>query len=677
MSRVKGRALWAAVAGAAALLLSACGGGSSGTPAQQSASSYLQKLPTWQEYSPVKPDVPETAGTPSQPAPETVQGVEVRDPVSDLVTGYRTEEYLCTSTPYSMTATPEKIVMFSPDREVLWPGAMLQGKSHRDGLGSLLPLTIRERAPIKVSIPSLATQDNFRLVSVPDQAEVNQAIGSMVANADTGKLVTPSTIQFVMEDYSSEEAFALKAQMSGRYMGFSASASGSVKRESNEHTVMVYFFEKMFEVVVEPPATPGQFFSEDFTATRLNEQIALGKIGPDNPPLYVSNVVYGRMLAFTFTSTASSTEIKAALSAAYKGIFSASGSLSTEHKKILERGKITVTSLGGESKATLGVIASGDWKVYFTDTARLTSAYPISYTFRNLRDGSIASVTEATEYRVKSCELKGAAFSGFVLDSFETRSDFDGWAASEPGLALTWGEPYTPQSIFYGYVKGKHTNVLDANKEFLYDVYYLVGPTHFRGVRSEFYKGELSFWYKPDEYVYNQAAGEYCYWILFVRICNATVVKTNERVVAEQFRVRAFDDVTTFDQVVVRGGTPPFGVLTITYNPKEVDIGLNWKRQSVPLSNDAKFNSQCDRADTAKRGCWLIEDRIASEEEIKFVLAKITDFRFRASYPLQRRMCADGTAYNPAAPCAGEAVYIPYGYVGGFFDEVRLSKSTL
>jgi hypothetical protein len=141
--------------------------------------------------------------------------------------------------------------------------------------------------------------------------------------------------------------------------------------------------------------------------------------------------------------------------------------------------------------------------------------------------------------------------------------------------------------------------------------------------------------------------------------------------------VRAFDDVTTFDQVVLRGGTPPFGVLTITYNPKDVDIGLNWKRQSIPLSNDSKFNSQCDRSDMAKRGCWLIEDRIASEEEIKFVLAKITDFRFRASYPLQRRMCADGSAYNPAAPCAGEAIYIPYGYVGGFFDEVRLSKSTL
>ena len=268
-------------------------------------------------------------------------------------------------------------------------------------------------------------------------------------------------------------------------------------------------------------------------------------------------------------------------------------------------------------------------------------------------------------------------FSGFVLDSFETRADFDGWAASEAGLALTWGEPYTPQSMFYGYVNARHTNALDsATKGFLYDVYYLVGPAHFRGARSDFYKGELSFWYKPDERVYNRTVGEWCVVILGIRFCRPAVVEP-EPVLADRFRVRAYDDVTTFDQVVVRGGTPPFGVLTMTYNPKVVDIGLDWKRHSIPLTNDTKFNSQCDPADPQRRGCWLVEDRVATEEEIKFVLGKITDFRFRASYPLQRRMCASGAAYDPAAPCAGDPVYVPYGYVGGFFDEVRLSKSTL
>lgn len=658
----------------AAIALVSCGGDDGETPAQATATTYLQNLPTWDEYSPQQTAVaPHRVGTPTE-SPETIENVPVIDPVSKAVVGYRTEDYTCKSTPFSTTQTPEKIVMFSPDREILWPGAMVQGKSHRFGLGSLLPLTIRERTAIKVSIPSLATADNFRVVDVPDQAEVNRAIGAMVANATTTNLVTPSTIQFVMEDYNSEQSFALQAQVSGRYMGFKASASASVSRSANERTVMVYFFEKMFEVVVEPPPTPGQFFSEAFTQAKLDEQIALGKIGPDNPPVYVSNVVYGRMMAFTFTSTASATEIKAALSAAYNGIFSASGSISEQHKTVLEQGRISVTSLGGEAKATNAVIASGNWRQYFTATAPLTTAYPLSYTLRNLRDGSIAKVSETTEYDIRECELKGTAFSGFVLDSFETSQSVNTWVSSGTDLALEPGLPSTPQSIFYGYAHATHKNKLDQSS-FLYDVHYLVGPSHFTGDKSDFYKGEVSFWYKPDENVYSQNTGEFC-WSFFIRLCFPTLVQSVEPLDAAQFKVLAYDSVTTFDQMVLRGGDGPFAVLTLTYNPTQRDVALAWKRHAIPLTNDAALNSQCDRISPAHAGCWLIENEVASEEQIKYVLASVTDFRIRASYPLHRLLCADDPRPAPGAPCVTRD-YAPYGYVGGYFDEVKLNKTRL
>lgn len=669
---------WKFAAVIAAAMVASCGGSDGGgeAPTQQTATTYLQNLPTWEQYSPLKdPAAAHRTGDPVT-SPETIENVPVLDPVTKAVVGYRTEDYECKSTQFSMTDTPEKIVMFSPDREVLWPGGMVQGKSHRDGVGSLLPLTIRERAPIKVSIPSLAATDNFRVVESPDQAEVNQAIGSMVQNADTSKLVTPSTIQFVMEDYNSEQSFALQAQMSGRYMGFKASASASVNRTANERTVMVYFFEKMFEVVVEPPSTPGQFFSDEFTQAKLDEQIALGKIGPDNPPVYVSNVVYGRMMAFTFTSTASSSEIKAALSAAYNGIFSASGSISEQHKTVLEQGRISVTSLGGESGATVAVIASGNWRQYFTQSARLTSAYPISYTFRNLRDGSIAKVSEATQYDIKECNLKDTAFSGFVLDSFETAASVATWASSGTDLVVEQGLPSTPQSIFYGYAHALHKNTLDQ-ASFLYDVHYLVGPSHFTGDKSDFYRGELSFWYKPDENVTSQNTGQYCYWILGIfRICSSTLVQASEPVVAGKFKVLAYDNVTTFDQVVLRGGDEPFAVLTLTYNPKASDLDLAWKRHAIPLTNDATLNSQCDRSDPALRGCWLVEDQVASEEQMKYVLARVTDFRIRASYPLHRLLCADDPVPLDVTQCVSKD-FVPYGYVGGYFDEVKLNKTSL
>lgn len=667
------RVITLAAVGLAALTMASCGGGDDSpapapepVPPQQSPGSYLQALPAWSQFSPPVPDQPPAKQGTTTTAPETIDNVPVVDPTTKAIIGYRSEQYSCDSTKFTMKDTPEKIAMFSPDREILWPGALIQGRSHRDGVGSLLPLVIGERASIKVSIPSLATSDNFRVIDTPDQAEVNQAIGTMVSNATTANLVTPSTIQFLMEDYNSEQSFALKAGMSGKYLGFSASASAAVNRSANERTVMVYFYEKMFEVVVEPPQSPGAFFSEAFTRDRLQQQIDMGRIGPSNPPVYVSNVVYGRMMAFTFTSTATTSEIKAALNAAYKGIFSASVNMTQGQKDILSQGRITVTSLGGTAKATVAMIASGDWRQYFTETAPLTSAYPISYTFRNLGDGSIASVAEGSDYTIKECTLDNTAFTGFVLDSFET--GVGNWTVQEPPLKITWGQPITPQSIFYGYVHAQHVNEL-VNTNFLYNVGYLSAPAHFEGDKSDFYKGELTFWFKPEENVLNKVMGRYCVRVLFVNYCWDGLVQQSEPL-TEDFTVTADDAVTTFDQVVMRGGTEPFAVLTLTYNPKDVSFPREWKKHAFALTND-RTKSACDPT-VSTRGCWMVEDRVASEEQIRYVLAKVTDLRIRASYPVQRRLCADQPPPADLSTCSNW-VSAPYGYVGGYFDEVKMS----
>jgi hypothetical protein len=169
----------------------------------------------------------------------------------------------------------------------------------------------------------------------------------------------------------------------------------------------------MYDVVVAPPQTPSSFFSSDFTPAKLQEQRQLNRIGPDNIPVYISNIVYGRMMMFSFTSTASEQEIRATITAAYNGIGSVSAELSARQRKILQESKIAVTSLGGPAEATLEVIRSGDWTRYFTDSAPLSTAEPLTYTFKSLTDGSIASVTETTSYNVKQCTAVPATPGAF------------------------------------------------------------------------------------------------------------------------------------------------------------------------------------------------------------------------------------------------------------------------
>ncbi|MFK7848537.1 MAG: thiol-activated cytolysin family protein [Rhodothermales bacterium] len=383
---------------------------------------YMQDLPSWSTFSPTQQSVAPTSTGDPVAQPEVILEVEAIDDDGNVQI-IPDVTYTCESQPFTLTDNPQQIAIYSPDVELLWPGALIQGKSHRDGLGSLLGLPIAERNAIEVSIPSLANNDNFRTVDTPSQAEVAQAIGSMIGEATASGLSTPSTITFDMSEYYSESQFALEAGISGRYLGFEASATGSVEKDASKTTITAQFYQKMFEVVVAPPQSPDAFFSPDFTTDRLQQQVDLGRIGPDNLPVYVSNVVYGRMMMFSLTSTASASDIRATMQAAYNSIGGGvEANLDVKQKKILEQSEIQVTSLGGNAEATLAVIRSGNWADYFTDDAPLSSAAPLSYTFRNLGDGSIASVSETTEYEITTCEARAATPGTFDFRDVQSLS---------------------------------------------------------------------------------------------------------------------------------------------------------------------------------------------------------------------------------------------------------------
>ena len=409
-----------AVAPVATIMALACGDSTGPGTAGEDVNQYLLDLPSWSEFAPSEPDQPPTATGAAVALPDDTLDVSTIDDNGD-VTVIPAVVYACTETPYNLRDNPQQIVMYSPDVEILWPGSLIQGKSHRDGLGALLGLTIAERTPIRVSIPSLPSGTNFREVANPDQANVGGAIGEMLGDATAQGLSTPSTITFQQTVSYSEQQLALSMGISGRYLGFSASASADFSRNASETTITAQFYQKMFEVVLAPPQTPASFFSSDFTREKLDQQIALGKLGPDNIPVYVSNVVYGRMMMFSITSTASEQEIRGTLQVAYNAIAaSGSASLSAKEAKILQESRISVTSLGGDAEATLAVIQSGDWSQYFTNAAPLSSAAPLSYTFRNLSDGSIAGVTETSEYNLKQCAARAASPGVFDFQALQS-----------------------------------------------------------------------------------------------------------------------------------------------------------------------------------------------------------------------------------------------------------------
>jgi hypothetical protein len=184
-----------------------------------------------------------------------------------------------------------------------------------------------------------------------------------------------------------------------------------------EHTIMATFRQTMFTTSVVLPQTPSEFFSDEFTQEILDEQVAMGRIGPDNLPVYVSNIVWGRIMIFTMTSTYTASEMEAAVRGSYDGIVS--GEVDAHDLEILssEDTRINLVCVGGEESHARECIQTGNLDDYFASDAALTTAAPLSYTLRNLADNSVAYVSETTSYDAVECSTDIVAYY----------DDFDEW----------------------------------------------------------------------------------------------------------------------------------------------------------------------------------------------------------------------------------------------------------
>ena len=353
--------------------------------------SFSSTLPGWETFVSSKgaPPGPDTEPTPTGTSVDL--GPEV---IGNNV-------YTCSTTPYSLSKTPQKIVALDPDTASLWVGGLIQGEGHVLGIGSLKPLGISERAPATLTIDILSG-NNSRTVENPNVATVQQAIADMVSAANASGAVTGGDINFVEQTSDSLSETALDFGLSLNYMGASLATELGYDSSKEKNTIMGNITHTMFTVTLVTPDTPEEFFSSAFTQEDLDRQVELGNMGPTNVPVYVSSVTYGRVLTFSMTSTASEQAMRAALNASYTG---GSAELNFSQKKVLRESEIRVTGIGGDINNAVAVIKSGDIKTYFDEAAPLTTAKPISYVIRNIGDNSNALVRETTEYNVTECTV--------------------------------------------------------------------------------------------------------------------------------------------------------------------------------------------------------------------------------------------------------------------------------
>ncbi len=387
-------------------------------------------FPNWASFAPERPDVNRATGSAVRAAPAR---------------GTNGNAYDCTTTPYTLTETPDKIVTFNPDANVLWSGALLQGKGYKQGIGSLRELPIRQRNPLELSV-NLQTAQNSATIANPTNVSVASAIGGIIDNAQRNGVQTATSISYTKTDSYSSEQLALSLGISVSYLASSVKATFGFNRDVSERTVSAIFRETAFTVSVAAPQTPSSFLSSAFSRADLDAQLQQGNLGRDNIPVYVSSVTYGRMLMFSLTSTASSQEINATLEAMYRGgAVTVEGNLSASQKSVLRNSKINVVTIGGDAENARNLIATGNLSKYFERTNSLSTYRPISYEVRNLGDGSIAKLTETTNYNVTECSVLTGKKAGerwvSVVDGIYLDEPGDGSDGNIFGIVRLEGKP--------------------------------------------------------------------------------------------------------------------------------------------------------------------------------------------------------------------------------------------
>lgn len=328
----------------------------------------------------------------------------------------------------------------------LWPGQLIQGAGLRQS--QINPISA-PRAGIRfvfkdIRLPNAPNEDYSRPVDEANLANFNAAYHDFLKgmgfdpNGKPQIAVTPVDADYqIIEAFSTSDA-EVKLGFQARGFGQSVKMSHEERRRETNSETFLCFRQVYFTVAVDPPQAKNGLGHScvGFFANNASVENIRGQFGPDsdlakqraplmetapdrvsldpwkdgnqNPPLYISQVSYGRMLIAAVSSQSKHSEVKQALSVAlsYAGVNvdvdaqrKAEQLLSTATFRVNLRGGPTqglanLTQLSGVAglKAIQQWIKAGET----LDASHLPK--PIAFTARHLRDNTIATQYVASKY---------------------------------------------------------------------------------------------------------------------------------------------------------------------------------------------------------------------------------------------------------------------------------------
>lgn len=314
------------------------------------------------------------------------------------------------------------------DTDQVYPGALLQGHFF-DG-GSFVPVTI-PRAGGTITMGGLfGTGANFsRTVDSINYANITNAITSILSDNKIEGTAANASYRVDSAYSSSEWAFQLGTDV--KTVGVTVSGKVDAGGSSESNTVVMMFTQVFFTVSFQDPARRFDVFAD-------GEQFddPEGQIGSGNPPIYVSNVKYGRQVFLFAKSSLGSHYVKAALKGAYNGVAATvTVDSGMSYKDVMKNTSITYVVRGGDAGLALGPLQSATPDQMYDAIRTLLAnpaaatwsaqnpGIPVAYTLRRLDNRQVAMKGLSTTYDQRDCHTVGAAQYQFRLAVNDINND--------------------------------------------------------------------------------------------------------------------------------------------------------------------------------------------------------------------------------------------------------------
>ncbi len=289
--------------------------------------------------------------------------------------------------------------IFLSDANAIYPGALIQGQGF--ATGNFTPISI-PRAGGRIAISNLNLTNGAvynKTIAEVNRESVQTAVQEMLAQGVVG---TAAGATFNSYETSSQSKFLFDLGVDVRYGSVAVNGQLNVQNASTKNYVFATFKQKYYDISFTPPTSPIDVFKDGANFTDPQNQIRSG-----NPPLYVNKVTYGRMVFFVAESESSSSDLSAALNAAYNGGASVKVNSKLTASEVLNSARISYVVVGGNAGIALKPIASSNGDMFNAVKAAIANegaanyspsspGVPIAYSLSYLKNNGAALMAYST-----------------------------------------------------------------------------------------------------------------------------------------------------------------------------------------------------------------------------------------------------------------------------------------